>query len=312
MGKLIAFLKKYPFVEGRKPNKKIHKPLVSDKMCCPFCGQPLVEHGKKRLQTLSEHVFDPNGTPSEKAAYYCDNPDCKLGKVFMWNGGYDSGEAFINDACFTRDADGKVQWTDWASEAYDEAHKWYHSATNSISIACEMGESWQIMLHPALLLGFYRPYIEVTPKANQDATISGNHYKLCFLRKESPTDSDYHILHIPGIHMLAFDIKQRKKKRSLGYLKDAMKTSTYTDDEKELGKFKEAVASVFSDTSFVPRWRWTKYDWWRGAAEKWMRFFYYGTYSTALLYIEWSYERIYGKDEGERMYKQFLKQFNEG
>ena len=281
-------------------------------MCCPFCGQPLVQHGEKHLQTLSEHVFDPNAIPSKKPAYYCDNPECKLGKLFLWNGGFDRGEAFISDNSFEKDADGKVQWTDWALEAYDEAHKWYHNATNTIAIACEIGEAWHLYLHPALLFGLYRPFIEITPKANQDGTIKGNHYKLCFLRKENESDSEYHILHIPGIHMLSFDIRQRKKKRSLGYLRDKMKLKDYTEDRDELKEFENAVVSVFGDSSFVPRRHWTKYDWWRGAAEKWMRGVYYGTFGCTKLFIEWSYERIYGKDTGAEMYQRFIKRLYEG
>lgn len=61
-------------------------------MNCPICKTPLSVVGQKRLETLSEHVCDPNGTPSLKDVYSCNNPSCSVSsKKPMWS---EEGEYF--------------------------------------------------------------------------------------------------------------------------------------------------------------------------------------------------------------------------
>ena len=86
-----------------------------DTMFCPYCGSPLIKSGKqRRMETLSEHVYDPNGTPSLKDEYICsaeglfehqylfkDNPDeqlgCEFGILHSWNGGWEKGGSYTSD-----------------------------------------------------------------------------------------------------------------------------------------------------------------------------------------------------------------------
>lgn len=49
-------------------------------MRCPICGEELVEGMGRRYETLEEHVFDPNGTPSLKPTLVCDNQHFKYTK----------------------------------------------------------------------------------------------------------------------------------------------------------------------------------------------------------------------------------------
>ncbi len=73
-------------------------------MLCPVCRSPLVEHEPQRLQSLSEHVSDPNGEPSLKMAFVCMDPACLSHKSEMrWTdsgeryGGFDFEGKFIGD-----------------------------------------------------------------------------------------------------------------------------------------------------------------------------------------------------------------------
>lgn len=54
---------------------------------CPVCRERLVVTGKARLETLDEHVSDPNGTPALKIKYECSNEECATHKKLMWEEG---------------------------------------------------------------------------------------------------------------------------------------------------------------------------------------------------------------------------------
>lgn len=54
-------------------------------MLCPVCKSELMITGKERLETLAEHVCDPNGEPRLKDKYECLNPGCKARGCLMWN-----------------------------------------------------------------------------------------------------------------------------------------------------------------------------------------------------------------------------------
>lgn len=45
-------------------------------MKCPICKTELKVTGQARLETLIEHVEDPNGIPSMKNKYQCPNENC--------------------------------------------------------------------------------------------------------------------------------------------------------------------------------------------------------------------------------------------
>lgn len=54
-------------------------------MRCPVCKSELVITGRERLETLAEHVSDPNGEPCLKDKYECLNPECKTRGRLLWN-----------------------------------------------------------------------------------------------------------------------------------------------------------------------------------------------------------------------------------
>lgn len=57
-------------------------------MLCPCCKAPLEESGLERLETIEEHVCDPNGIPSMKMGYRCSDATCLTRKHnVIWNEG---------------------------------------------------------------------------------------------------------------------------------------------------------------------------------------------------------------------------------
>lgn len=62
-------------------------------MLCPICKSELIlGEGKKRYETLVEHVEDPNGIPCEKPYYICSNNKCESRAIVYWD---EDGESYI-------------------------------------------------------------------------------------------------------------------------------------------------------------------------------------------------------------------------
>ena len=74
-------------------------------MMCPKCQTSIVPRERIRVQSLSEHVYDPNGEPSLKQVYGCLNKNCACFKdKIRWTedgerfgGKYDVDYKFIDD-----------------------------------------------------------------------------------------------------------------------------------------------------------------------------------------------------------------------
>ena len=92
---------------------------------CPFCGHALkLADEKLPLESLVEHVFEPNGTATYKFVVVCSNDECMMGKFFMYN--YYSGEVYRrNDVYFEyffkQGPDGKPDIHSYRS---DEHNRW--------------------------------------------------------------------------------------------------------------------------------------------------------------------------------------------
>jgi hypothetical protein len=65
-----------------------------EKIYCPICTSPLRVTHQGRYEDLSEHVSNPNGTPSLKDGYQCTNVDwCEASKLnITW---IEDGDCFI-------------------------------------------------------------------------------------------------------------------------------------------------------------------------------------------------------------------------
>ena len=161
---------------------------------CPFCGHALkLADEKLPLESLVEHVFEPNGTPTYKFVGVCSNDKCTMGKFFMYN--YYSGEAYRrNDAYFEyffkQGPDGRPDIHTYRSDELKALDKkmdeFIMCAGNTIECQAKFsiykaGLVSAIYLHPLLCLGIRQPVIEINYKCDRQGNIKGKSYKLRFL-----------------------------------------------------------------------------------------------------------------------------------
>lgn len=72
------------------------------KLLCPCCEKPLVYTHSERYEDLSEHVSNPNGTPSMKDAFQCANEYCIANNL---------NASWIADGeCYIKPPEG-IKWT---------------------------------------------------------------------------------------------------------------------------------------------------------------------------------------------------------
>lgn len=301
MGKLLQLIKKYPLYKVYKSEKKFAKPLSETEMCCPFCGHPLVKRGSKRLETMSEHVFDPNGTPSEKPAYYCENEECRYKDVFLWNGNrsefdVDAGEAFFNSDKAVKEVNGERKVDDKYWELYKETSDWYTAATNTFTFKQQREETDKIYLHPIFALFLLRPYIEVYYEAKENGDIVGRKWRIHFLKKEEGRE-DYNIYYISSLHMFFFSMRQRKHKMKWLTKPNTTESKYYANSVKE----------VFGNEGYVPRSRFKREDWYRSASWTLTKILNYRTYKNVLETLKKKYIEEYGDYGGNRAYELFMK-----
>ena len=62
-------------------------------MLCPACRNELIITGQEQLETLDEHICNPNGEVSFKDTYECLNKDCQTFQIAMWG---PDGELYSN------------------------------------------------------------------------------------------------------------------------------------------------------------------------------------------------------------------------
>lgn len=130
-------------------------------MECPKCKAQLIVSGQARLETLLEHVSDPNGTPSLKDKYVCSNADCVCNKHNVcWNS---DGETYGGYKLF----------------GSDELTSPYGTLERRLEIEIyKKGLKKRTLLPAWLLLWFLKPVIEHEYKADEDGNVLKKYYKL--------------------------------------------------------------------------------------------------------------------------------------
>lgn len=68
--------------------------MIEYNMTCPVCRSKLIRIGKGRLETLFEHVSNPNGLSSVKYKMGCSNRNCPTVGVVFWDCW---GDLYIDD-----------------------------------------------------------------------------------------------------------------------------------------------------------------------------------------------------------------------
>ena len=154
-------------------------------MKCPCCRSELVEGEMLRLETLEEHVCDPNGEPSLKQSYYCSNPNCPTvpAKIY-WN--Y-MGERY-NDSS-------EVQWID-----YNDAPLGSFQRKCNVEIY-KKDENHLLCTIPCWPLKGWRVKAIYSYTSNENGDILSRIRKLEWITNEG-------IIHIWGISMLWYSIRE--------------------------------------------------------------------------------------------------------
>jgi hypothetical protein len=65
-------------------------------MLCPICKSELIVTGQAQLETLDEHVCNPNGEVSFKNKFECSSPICQSHGKIIWN---EWGELYHQEGC---------------------------------------------------------------------------------------------------------------------------------------------------------------------------------------------------------------------
>jgi hypothetical protein len=121
-------------------NKEIH--------FCPICGKELVYSGDRNLETMNEHVGDPNGKPALKFCFMCGYKCCLANKLlFGWGSDgdlYCLGDFFgIEQIKFKDDITSSIgSW----QRKYDEKIAWEKSRTFEIKFGKFEAWNWRLML----------------------------------------------------------------------------------------------------------------------------------------------------------------------
>ena len=187
-----------------------------DTMFCPYCGSPLVKSGsQKRMETLSEHVSDPNGIPTLKDEYVCSaegisnhqyllsGPDkrlgCKFGILHSWNGGFEKGGSYTSD--YWHELYGLSKQSiinrrvidEWFTEDYQHEHK---NALNTFECQSQTsiyntGLRKYILLPVWLTFNIIRLKLDLHYSANDFGEVTSTSVTLGFLKKDKVFNNEF-------------------------------------------------------------------------------------------------------------------------
>lgn len=242
-----------------------------DTMFCPYCGAPLIKSGEqKRMETLSEHVSDPNGTPSLKDEYICsaeglfehqylfkDNPDeqlgCEFGILHSWNGGYEKGGSYASDywrklyAMSKENIVNKRVIDDWLHE--DCKHKNY-AALNTFECEAQTsiyknGLKDAILLPAWLTFNLIKLKLDLHYEANSFGEVTSTSVTLGFLKKDKGLrDCEFCIVGTWPWHTWSYLNKSAKR-----HFKLAKKIT----DEKKKAKMIAEAMNISGNDDFIYR-----------------------------------------------------------
>ena len=185
-------------------------------MKCPVCKTELAPGEMLRLETLEEHVCDPNAEPALKQSYHCSNPDCSAeGSGIIWNR---NGERY---------GAGKLEWIDGNDAPFGSFER-----KMKVEIY-KTDENYFLGTIPCWPLKGWRVKVVYNYKSNEDGDILKRRARLEWHR---PERDGMYAIHIWGIRMLRHGFSEiwrewravRKnpsniwaKRRIEGYLKRA-------------------------------------------------------------------------------------------
>lgn len=241
-----------------------------DTMFCPYCGSPLVMSGlQRRMETLSEHVANPNGTVTLKDEYICsaeglfehqylskDEPDerlgCEFGILHSWNGGWEKGGSYVSDywhklyAMSKENIVNKRVIDEWFHEDYQHQHS---KALNTFECQSQtsiynIGLIKCIYLPAWLTFNLIKLTLDLHYDANNFGEVTSTSVTLGFLKKDKGFRNEFCILGTWPWHTWSF-LNDRAKR----HFKLAKKI---TDEKKKAKSIAEAM-NIGGNDAFIYR-----------------------------------------------------------
>lgn len=181
-------------------------------MKCPKCQHDLAKTREERIQTMSEHISNPNGTPSLKSLYQCVNSDCQCFRAFGW------------------DSEGDFYALKYYHKVNDVFPDERYAAIGSFAKKMEVevygkGLPEKKYLHPALMLWFFQPYIEWHGISDENGNILKKWFTVGILKKDKSFKNQYCIQAKFCWHTWAFLWKMFKRQYNRKDYKKAFEPS---------------------------------------------------------------------------------------
>ena len=240
-----------------------------DTMFCPYCGSPLIKSGQlKRMETLSEHVSDPNGTPTLKDEYVCSAkgifnhqyllvgsnkmPGCEFGVLHSWNGGFERGGSYTSNywqelyELSKQSIVNKRAIDVWFHEDYKHEHK---NALNTFECQSQTsiyktGLRDCILLPAWLTLNLIRLKLDLHYSANDFGEVTSTSVTLGFLKKDKNFRNEFCI-----VGSWFWDTWSFLESNSRRHFKHADKI----DDEQEKAKCLAEAMNISGNDAFIYR-----------------------------------------------------------
>ena len=173
-------------------------------MKCPICKTDLVITGSERLETICEHVSDPNGSVCEKDVFQCPNNNCKANEYgAVWE---ERGEFFTYNMSWDRDKELEKCFI-------GENNGPFGTISRRLNVEIyKCGLKNKVYYSPILTFWLLKPYKEYWYKANKDGEILKSGWKIKFLKK-GHGNKGYYIGWISGIHMFKYVLREYKRKK---------------------------------------------------------------------------------------------------
>jgi len=205
-----------------------------ENLLCPVCFNKLIVSGQERLETLSEHVCDPNETPSLKDKYICSKNGC-VTRLYdcCWN---DYGEYYGGIKKIDENKD------DYSDNSYHLDHEVFlngiYDAINSGSRESSVNISGKnltrnVWMPEDFSIGKYTFKVEIKHKSNYRGEVLGIKRKIQLLKRDGIRSYTHYSFPIFTFYRLLKDfIKFRA-----GYIKyrqtklfDTRKEKTYIEE----------------------------------------------------------------------------------
>lgn len=241
-----------------------------DTMFCPYCGSPLIKSGQqRRMETLSEHVANPNGTATLKDEYICsaeglfehqylskDEPDerlgCEFGILHSWNGGWEKGGSYSSDywhklyAMTKENIVNKRVIDAYLHEDYKHEHK---NALNTFECQSQtsiynIGLIKHIYLPAWLTFNLIRLTLDFDYYANDFGEVTSTSVTLGFLKKDKGFRNEFCLVGTWPWHTWSF-LNFRAKRH--------FKLAKKITDEKEKAKSIAEAMNIGGNDAFIYR-----------------------------------------------------------